>query len=238
MKTSDITDEQIAELEHLAKAATQGPWFLAYNAIHSEPRVREYDRLMEAIPDDAPYDDPRWAALPKTVVATVPQISGDTPTDEGIRNGNFIASLYPERILSLIAYVRKTEAERDCAKSVARARKESLFDVLGWNDGSSGPGEAPIFDDALGEVKRLREVEKDLRKWNDRLCSELEESVKARNAAHAREAAAIKALRAIADEEHGNLDGCDAKRFQSIAQYALFDIGHGPNPDERDGGAA
>ena len=124
--SESITNEQLAAIEAAAKTATPGPWLFAYNKVWSEPRVREYDRLEEAIPADAPEDDPRWDALPETIVATVPPRAGDTPTEQGERDGEFIAALYPERALALVARLRQAEAERDSLRAeVEKLRAEN-----------------------------------------------------------------------------------------------------------------
>lgn len=124
--SESITNEQLAAIEAAAKTATPGPWFFAYNKVWSEPRVREYDRLEEAIPADAPEDDPRWDALPETIVATVPPRAGDTPTEQGERAGEFIASLWPERVLALVARLRRAEAERDRLRAKVAAFIEGM----------------------------------------------------------------------------------------------------------------
>lgn len=115
-----IADEELAIIESLAKKATPGPWFFAYNKVWSKPILREYDRIDDTIPDDAPDDDPRWATMPDPVLASVPAVSGDTPTEAGRRDGEFIASLSPERALSLIERLRAAEAERDRLQAALR----------------------------------------------------------------------------------------------------------------------
>ena len=60
-----IDDKDLTEWERLAAEATPGPWFHdSYSTVHSEPLSRLHDEMEQAIPDDAPEDDPRYAMLP------------------------------------------------------------------------------------------------------------------------------------------------------------------------------
>lgn len=70
--------------------ATPLPWFTAYTGIHSHPRTAEYNAADDAIPDDAPEDDPRWDALPETCVAHVPAVAGDTPGPDAAQDARYI----------------------------------------------------------------------------------------------------------------------------------------------------
>ena len=64
-----ITPDQLTEWERLAAAATPGEWFHnSYGTIHSTPLVRKLAEMEQAIPEDAPDDDPRYAALPDTEI--------------------------------------------------------------------------------------------------------------------------------------------------------------------------
>lgn len=81
----------LEEVEARTQAATEGEWFFnSYSAIFSKPLVREYDRLEDTIPDDAP--DEAYSILPKCEVAWVPVSAGDTATAQGAKDATFIAS--------------------------------------------------------------------------------------------------------------------------------------------------
>ena len=123
-----------AALEGASKA-TPGEWFFdSYSSVHSKPRVDEGDALERLIPDDAPDDDPRWAALPESGVCQVPCIAGDTGTAQGAHDARFIAAA-------------RTGWPRDAARvgvlvdMLARARAvlDALPHCLGtWVKGSGG----------------------------------------------------------------------------------------------------
>ena len=78
-------------LRALLDAATPGPWFLAYAAIHDKPRTDEYMRLERTIPEDAPEE--AYGILPDSSVCHMPVCAGDTPTSQGLADGNLIAAL-------------------------------------------------------------------------------------------------------------------------------------------------
>jgi hypothetical protein len=97
----DVDEERLREL---ASAATPGPWFWnSYNAIFAAPLVEEYNRLEALIPKDAPDDDPRWDALPETIVAGGPSSGhGDLPTKAGARDLAYIEAANPATIIALL----------------------------------------------------------------------------------------------------------------------------------------
>lgn len=81
-------------LRELSEAATPGPWFYdSYSGVHSLPVSRAYDEADELIPPDAADDDPRWAALPETRVATVEVSKGDSATPRGQADARFIVAM-------------------------------------------------------------------------------------------------------------------------------------------------
>jgi hypothetical protein len=86
--------EGLEALRALSEAATPGPWFWnSYNAIFAAPLVDEYNRLEAMVPNDAPDDDPRWDALPETIVAGGPRSGhGDLATAAGARDLPFIVA--------------------------------------------------------------------------------------------------------------------------------------------------
>jgi len=85
-----ITDDDIKRLRALCEAATPGPWFRAYSAVHAESLTAEYSRIERTIPEDAP--DEAYGALPDTAVAFVPVAYGDTPTVQGAKDGDLMAA--------------------------------------------------------------------------------------------------------------------------------------------------
>ena len=90
-----VTDAEAAEARRLLEQATPGPWFFdSYGTVHSKPRVDEYEEQSNAIPDDAPEEDPRWDALPETTVAWVPRVAGDTATPQGAKDALFIEAAH------------------------------------------------------------------------------------------------------------------------------------------------
>lgn len=102
-----MTNERLDEIAARVNAATPGPWFTAASSVHSEPLSREYDRIERDTPEDAP--DEAYAALPNSCVATVPVVSGDTPTTRGVADAAFIANAR-EDVLSLLEEVRRLKA--------------------------------------------------------------------------------------------------------------------------------
>lgn len=85
-----MTDAERQQLRATCEATTPGPWFLAYATVHDGPRTRAYMRVEREIPDDAPEE--AYDALPNTAVCHVPVVAGDTPTAQGARDGEFIAT--------------------------------------------------------------------------------------------------------------------------------------------------
>lgn len=102
-----MTNERLEEIAARVNAATPGPWFAAASSVHSAPLSREYDRIERGIPEDAL--DEAYAALPDSCVATVPVVSGDTPTARGAADAAFIANAR-EDVLALLEEVRRLKA--------------------------------------------------------------------------------------------------------------------------------
>jgi hypothetical protein len=121
-----ITEDELARLDALAQAATPGPWFIAYSAVHAEPLTDEYHRIEKTIPVDAP--DEAYGALPDTAVAFVPVAGGDTPTIQGGKDGAFIAAAR-DAVPALVAEVRQLRVQRSAWHATAdalRAENERL----------------------------------------------------------------------------------------------------------------
>ena len=88
-------DEGLAALRELSEAASEGPWaWNSYSRIVSIPMCQRYNEAEALIPNDAPDDDPRWAALPETAACYVPSIErGDLATKQGAANAEYIVAL-------------------------------------------------------------------------------------------------------------------------------------------------
>ena len=131
-------------LRALAEAATPGPWFLNYSAVHAKTLVDEHVRVERLIEDEEkstggnlPDDHPLWSQLPDTAIATVEIAGGDTPTRRGARNGEFIAEVNPAAVLALLDEV-------DVAESSSRAARQIGLEAMDARDA------------ARAEVDRLR----------------------------------------------------------------------------------
>ena len=109
-----MTNERLEEIAARVNAATPGPWFAAASSVHSAPLSREYDRVERDIPEDAPAE--AYAALPNSCVATVPVVSGDTPTARGVADAAFIAHARDD-VLALLDEVRPSSALPHCASA-------------------------------------------------------------------------------------------------------------------------
>lgn len=129
-----MTDADLSRLEALADAATPGPWCIAYGSVHSEPLVVEYMRIERTIPDDAP--DAAYEALPRTSVAHVPVVGGDTPTVQGHRDGEFIAASRAA-IPALCAAIRAERARTERLVGLLREARE--FAMRGFDCDYRGP---------------------------------------------------------------------------------------------------
>ena len=113
-------DEQVAELERLEQEATPGPWeHNSYNAIFSGPLLRELNAQEIKIPTGTPDDDPRWAALPEPLVASVPASYGDTATGRRAIDAELIAAMR-NALPGLLEERKALKAENEESKAQLR----------------------------------------------------------------------------------------------------------------------
>lgn len=130
-----------AEAIEVASKATEGPWFLGYRSICSEPLSREYQRLEADVPPDADDNDPRWDALPDFDICAMPVVAGDTPTRQGTDDAALICLARASLPLLAQGYLEKcAEAERLGIKCINLLNER---------------------DELSGEVERLRKEDEE-----------------------------------------------------------------------------
>ncbi len=112
-----------ARLREMLEKATPGPWFDAYNKVHSRPLADEYDRLEAGIPGDAP--DSAYGVLPETFVCVVETRAGDTPTERGQRDAALIAAAV-NALPALLDALDDREAKLAASEKAREAAEQAL----------------------------------------------------------------------------------------------------------------
>lgn len=143
-----VTPEQLAEWRRLCEAATPGPWFYdSYSRVQSEPLVRlahqwHKENFGGRNLDEIPEED--WKRLakeePRTLVARVPVQAGDTATEQGGKDAEFIAAArvgWPATMDALEAERRtsmKWVKQHDAVLAASQARDAELALVTAERD--------------------------------------------------------------------------------------------------------
>lgn len=165
METSDLTDERLAELEAMAKAATPGP--------------------RRALPNPD-WSGGVWAITANPEHDWIQAINAGLAKAASKKNALFIAAADPDVVLSLIAEVRRLREELDESRRLTPYRR-------GYEDALRGPEVARMTDrlaESQANAAKLREALYALTDGLDCACMGLSECAVCDDLARARAALA------------------------------------------------